>query len=354
MGSKMESPTGRPVVNNLQTPTARQICTGEVALMTLWNVICGNTPRVSKGSILEELKRNNIWLSDMGADCPKIDILIGSDNYGKILTGQAIGILDANQNLSNAAEEEITRDQFLSSLTRKENGRYCVGVTLVRKQCGTTIKLPDNERELVDFVKCSTKILADAKMDLRLWTCGPVGEAVRSALDGLNAESTSENIVPVLGIVWDRKGDTLYVECKTLLVSENLSKREVLSLTQSESFPETGDSINGFLTVRDQSGLRRVKTKIIERDDSYAFRYPIILPSRHHIVNCLIRDYHLRHIGPKQTPDTSTFLPRAQGADAEPFSQGVSGTVDPETWTERLRIKSKRHRISRMRGPQES
>ncbi|GFS42873.1 integrase catalytic domain-containing protein [Trichonephila inaurata madagascariensis] len=48
-------------------------------------------------------------------------------------------------------------------------------------------------------------------------------------------------------------------------------------------------------TVRDQSGLRRVKTKIIGRDDSYAFRYPILLSSRHHIVNCLIRDYHLRY-----------------------------------------------------------
>ncbi|GFY40528.1 uncharacterized protein TNIN_134301 [Trichonephila inaurata madagascariensis] len=63
----------------------------------------------------------------------------------------------------------------------------------------------------------------------------------------------------------------------------------------SQSFPETGDSINSLLTVRDQSGLRRVKTKIIERDDSYAFRYPILLPSRHHIVNCLIIDYHLRY-----------------------------------------------------------
>ncbi|GFR28870.1 integrase catalytic domain-containing protein [Trichonephila clavata] len=52
------------------------------------DVICGDIPRVSKGSILKELKRNNIWLSDMGADCPKIDMLIGSDNYGKILTGR--------------------------------------------------------------------------------------------------------------------------------------------------------------------------------------------------------------------------------------------------------------------------
>ncbi|GFS61459.1 integrase catalytic domain-containing protein [Trichonephila clavipes] len=134
----------------------------------------------------------------MGADCPKIDILIGSDNYGKILTGQvrqlkvgltavctklgwvvcgasdeiisdkdrtaptlcaslavhdfnisdlwsfeAIGILDANQNLSPAAEEEIARDQFLTSLTRKENGRYFVGLPWL----GGSVELPGSRKD---------------------------------------------------------------------------------------------------------------------------------------------------------------------------------------------------------------
>ncbi|GFR29754.1 integrase catalytic domain-containing protein [Trichonephila clavata] len=73
------------------------------------------------------------------------------------------------------------------------------------------------------------------------------------------------------------------------------SSGALLLLIQAESFPEIGDSISGLLTVRDQSGLRRVKTKIIEREDSYAFRYPVLLPSTHYIVNCLIRDYHLRY-----------------------------------------------------------
>ncbi|GFW29714.1 uncharacterized protein TNCV_3935811 [Trichonephila clavipes] len=209
----------------------------------------------------------------MGADCPKIDILIGSDNYSKILTGQsleAIGILDNNQNLSNVTEEEIARDQFLSHLTRKENGHYCVELPWL----GSSVELPSNyqvaekilfgitrrlrslhkyeeydgvfkewlEEGVIEMVpdreltykghnlphhrvfkpdSVPTKIRPvfdaslDAKMDLRLRTYGPVGEAVRSSLDGLNAESTSENIVPVLGIMWDRKGDTLHVECKT-------------------------------------------------------------------------------------------------------------------------------------------
>ncbi|GFY55039.1 integrase_H2C2 domain-containing protein [Trichonephila inaurata madagascariensis] len=286
------------------------------------NVICGNIPRVSKGSILKELKRNNIWLSDMGADCPKIDILIGSDNYGKILTGQGLGslrkyeeygvfkewleegviemvpdhelnskghylphhpvfkpdnvttkirpVFDASCKVGISPSlndclvkgpiiEEIPsillrfgekgigvtsdiRRAFLQMELRKEYRLSPISLVGERQCCegfrhtrvvfgvrssplllGAVISVHlsqvtteqgyvaqklsksfyidncvtsvDNERELVDFVKCSTKILADSKMDLRLWTYGPVGEVVRSALDGLNAESTSDNIV---------------------------------------------------------------------------------------------------------------------------------------------------------------
>ncbi|GFR02867.1 uncharacterized protein TNCT_728091 [Trichonephila clavata] len=78
-----------------------------------------------------------------------------------------------------------------------------------------------------------------------------------------------------------------------LSVDEVQDSRGTLQLLPADSFPETGGSIKGLLTMRNQSGLRRVKTKIIERDDSYAFRYPVSLPSRHYIVDCLIRDYHL-------------------------------------------------------------
>ncbi|XP_054724742.1 uncharacterized protein LOC129235084 [Uloborus diversus] len=73
------------------------------------------------------------------------------------------------------------------------------------------------------------------------------------------------------------------------------SKIALLALVQTESFPEMGDSIGGILTIRNQSGLRRVRTRIVEREDSYEFRYPILLPSKHYIVNCLVRDYHLKY-----------------------------------------------------------
>ncbi|GFQ65049.1 integrase catalytic domain-containing protein [Trichonephila clavata] len=108
----------------------------------------------------------------------------------------------------------------------KEQGHFArkLSKSFYIDNCATSV---DNETKLVDFVKCSTKILADAKMDLRMQTSGPVGEEVRSTLESLNAESTLDNIVPVLGIMWDKKDDTLYAESKTVLVTENLSKKGV-------------------------------------------------------------------------------------------------------------------------------
>ncbi|XP_054713646.1 uncharacterized protein LOC129223104 [Uloborus diversus] len=452
-------------------------------------VICGDIPRVPKGPILKQLKRNRIWLSDLGENCPKIEMLIGSDIYGKILTGrvkqlkggltaictklgwtvcgvsddfhkgknasafctnlaiqdfkisdlwslETIGILDANLNLNNSLEEKIAREQFLNSLSRNEEGRYSVGLpwlgcnvelpsnrhiaekrlfnvthrlkslrkyeeydnifkqwleegvveavpnnelhfkghylphhpvfkpssvtTKIRpvfdasckvnrspslndclvkgpnlieeipsillgfreKSIGVTSdirraflqielrkedrdflrflwwekgklkvlrrtrvvfgvrpspfllgvvisfhlsKVPpdqndiarkldrafyidncvtsvDNEKDLVDFVKSSTEILAEARMDLRMWTYGPAEKDIELAPEYLSADSPAENPVLVLGIMWDRKLDNLHVKIENVAVSEKVTKREVLSLTQSIFDPL------GFLT----------------------------------------------------------------------------------------------------------
>ncbi|GFX01460.1 integrase catalytic domain-containing protein [Trichonephila clavipes] len=192
----------------------------------------------------------------------------------------------------------------------------------------------NNERELVDFVKRSTKILVDAKMDLRLWTHGPVGEPIGSServiytripwgigfgdrsfwslhvlcdanqhayatIIFLRCETNEENMVSFVvsrSRVAPQKEITIpRLELMTVIgFTKNCQKKVVnqehflsvdevqdsrgtlLLLIQEESFPETGDSIHDILTVRDQSSMRRMKAKIIERDDSYAFRYSVL------------------------------------------------------------------------------
>ncbi|GFX01462.1 integrase catalytic domain-containing protein [Trichonephila clavipes] len=64
---------------------------------------------------------------------------------------EAIRILNANKNLTKAAEEEIARNHFSSSLTRKEIGHYCVGLPCL----GSSVEIPSNyqvaEKRLFDI-----------------------------------------------------------------------------------------------------------------------------------------------------------------------------------------------------------
>ncbi|GBM21019.1 hypothetical protein AVEN_239050-1, partial [Araneus ventricosus] len=152
-------------------------------------VICGNMPRLPKEQILKELKRHKIWISDLGDSCPKIEMLLGSDVYSKVITGgvkqlkggltavntklgwticgehassnnenrelstmltssffvknlkvsdlwnlETIGITDDGRSLTKEIEDELAREQFLSYLSRNEEGRYSVGLPWTQKQ----------------------------------------------------------------------------------------------------------------------------------------------------------------------------------------------------------------------------
>ncbi|GIY60978.1 reverse transcriptase [Caerostris extrusa] len=210
--------------------------------------------------------------------------------------------------------------------------------------------------------------MADAKMELRMWTFGPDQE--------LSLQNV-EPISPVLGFKWDRIEDSLFIPFKSEPIS-NLSKRKLLSivhsvfdplgfvvplkferrigygkrdswslhvfcdasksayatviflrsessgqvyvkfvaaksrisplnkvtiprlellacvLEQEKHFHEKENSVHGLQVVRGDDDVLRVKTRIIERDDDLSFLYPILLPSKHYLTECLIREYHLK------------------------------------------------------------
>ncbi|GIY51184.1 hexokinase_2 domain-containing protein [Caerostris darwini] len=60
-------------------------------------------------------------------------------------------------------------------------------------------------------------------------------------------------------------------------------------------FHEKENSVHGLQVVRGDDEVLRVKTRIIERDDDLSFLYPILLPSKHYLTECLIREYHLKY-----------------------------------------------------------
>jgi hypothetical protein len=64
---------------------------------------------------------------------------------------------------------------------------------------------------------------------------------------------------------------------------------------QEESFEGIGDkrqvSLNPFVS----NGLIRMRTKLVLWQDTFEFRYPVILTSEHVVVKRLILDRHVKH-----------------------------------------------------------
>lgn len=52
--------------------------------------ICGRLRRIPKGPWLEELAQNRIMLSDMKSQNPEIEVLVGSDYFGQLMTGRVV------------------------------------------------------------------------------------------------------------------------------------------------------------------------------------------------------------------------------------------------------------------------
>ncbi|XP_055928106.1 uncharacterized protein LOC129959313 [Argiope bruennichi] len=67
-------------------------------------------------------------------------------------------------------------------------------------------------------------------------------------------------------------------------------------MIQEESF--TKESVRGLKTLsvfRDEENISRIKTKLTEKDDFRNFRYPILLPGKHGLVELLVREAHMEN-----------------------------------------------------------
>ncbi|XP_035222984.1 uncharacterized protein LOC118195770 [Stegodyphus dumicola] len=65
--------------------------------------------------------------------------------------------------------------------------------------------------------------MAEAKMDLRMWTFNQYGDQELAAED-------SDPVSAVLGLQWDRRDDSLTISVQREIVKRDLSKRRLLSL----------------------------------------------------------------------------------------------------------------------------
>ncbi|XP_044755398.1 uncharacterized protein LOC123314290 isoform X1 [Coccinella septempunctata] len=87
--------------------------------------------------------------------------------------------------------------------------------------------------------------------------------------------------------------------CGFLSVEEiNDAELVIFRLIQHDSFSTLNDAIKSLFPFKDESGVLRIRTKLVNLEDSFDFRYPIVLP-KHPLVVRLIREEHERacHVG---------------------------------------------------------
>jgi len=88
-------------------------------------------------------------------------------------------------------------------------------------------------------------------------------------------------------------------KCDDLTMEEiQTAKMCVFKLVQQDSFQtknETQTRIGGLRVLFDKDGTIRIKTKLLNREDTELFRLPILLPKNHVIVDQFVREVHQKH-----------------------------------------------------------
>ncbi|CAL8080962.1 unnamed protein product [Orchesella dallaii] len=182
--------------------------------------ICNPIPRIPRSrDLFEQLQRNRIFVNDVDNDdgiLPEIELLIGTDNYGRLLTGkviqlaggitaqetllgwvlsgedhsksgediasmmiltmtasdapiedmwrlECIGIEDDTERKTAEEREKEQKEDFMKSIRRNEDGRYCIGLPFLKDHP----PLPSNKAVCLNRLERTTKKLFElGKFDL--------------------------------------------------------------------------------------------------------------------------------------------------------------------------------------------
>ncbi|GIY02702.1 reverse transcriptase [Caerostris darwini] len=219
------------------------------------DVICNDISSVKNGSWIQELRTKKIFLTDIQENAGPIEILLGADVAGKLITGrreeletglvaletklgwtlmgkvpryidkkdasmnivtmlsqadvpvsslwdlELLGIRDPIEQNSREETEKAVMFHFIETIRQKEDGRYEVHMPWKVDQS-------------------ATNVMKEGMFDLRGW---------ESSAICASSESTRS---PVLGLIWDKNLDTLEIDSESLEFDERekITKRKILSL----------------------------------------------------------------------------------------------------------------------------
>ncbi|KAB0805659.1 hypothetical protein PPYR_02629 [Photinus pyralis] len=187
--------------------------------------ICEYIPKLNSGPWLRELSDKNIWINDMTSENTDVEIIIGCDYYGSIVFGKAVRlecgltametifgwtVLGEIKNnfvseglamavsclaLSNVDVSDLWRLELLGITdpievqSREEREHNCI-VSV------------DSVEEMEQFKVTATELLAEAKMELRMWE--------NTVIHNNETIPTGSNqVVKLLRLKWNKVTDTL-------------------------------------------------------------------------------------------------------------------------------------------------
>lgn len=202
--------------------------------------ICASIAKVQTGTWIKELEQKGIHLSDLDSENSDIDVLIGNDYYGSFLTGNLIhldcgltaietifgwtlsgkvvvpqitssamcvtsllinnfnvtdlwkldliGIMDPIEQQSKLVKEEKVMQNFLDTITRDSNGRYCVKLPWIQSE-----NIPKNNEIALQRLKSTSNKLK------KIGQLGNYNNVFKSWLDEGIIEVVSESELENVG-----------------------------------------------------------------------------------------------------------------------------------------------------------
>ncbi|GBM82680.1 hypothetical protein AVEN_55677-1 [Araneus ventricosus] len=289
--------------------------------------ICGFVPKIEDPQILENLRVNNIELSDVTCNKNEIDLLIGADLIGKLLTGRCVQlkfgsaaihiklgwivigketglyssddytVMDSVQtvlslHVNNASLRELWNIEFLGirepienvskrkafveqlrefheKLTVLPNGRYEVELPW---KLDARANLPDN-KELALKRQENDKLRARNK-----WMacfCFVFCMLILCFINNCNKNSVSKS-------------------SKLILSGMESAEIVLIRLIQSQYF-SNAKAVPSVDVFKDENGILRGETRITERKDVQTFLNLILLPNNCALTKRLIEPVHRKH-----------------------------------------------------------
>ena len=128
-----------------------------------------------------------------------------------------------------------TLEHHLTNIVKdKETGHKLLQAMYVDNCCSSESSFD----EYLKFRDVATKLMAECKMDLRMWM---------SNMDGF--EDPVTHTISVLGMMWDRQEDCLFVRTEGICLPETITKRTILSAVQ-KVFDPIGSTSPALIPVK--------------------------------------------------------------------------------------------------------